>query len=88
MQAMIIMSSLAAKRGGINMNFETKVINIVTPLLINGNAEFVYGTLFVEDASDTVGHSIYQALSKEFGQNAVSVNQYTPANGFSYDFVA
>ena len=70
------------------MDFETKVINIVGPLLDTGRAEFVYGTLFLEDASEAVGRKIYHALSKEFGVGKVNVNVYSPANGFSYDFVA
>jgi len=70
------------------MGFETKVLNIVDPLLDTGRAEFVYGTLFLEDASEDVGRKVYHALSKRFGLGKVTVNVYTPANGFSYDFVA
>jgi hypothetical protein len=70
------------------MGFETKVLDIVGPLLDQGRAEFVYGTLFLEDASEAVGRKVYHALSKKFGVGKVNVNVYSPANGFSYDFVA
>ena len=70
------------------MHFETKVINIVGPLLDSGRAEFVYGTLFLEDVSETVGRKVFHALSKECGLGKVNVNVYSPVNGFSYDFVA
>jgi hypothetical protein len=48
----------------------------------------VYGTLFLEDVSESVGRKVFHALSKEFGLGKVNVNVYSPANGFSYDFVA
>jgi hypothetical protein len=70
------------------MGFETKVLDIVGPLLDQGRAEFVYGTLFLEDASEAVGRNVYHALSKKFGLGKVNINVYSPANGFSYDFVA
>ena len=70
------------------MHFETKVINIVGPLLDSGRAEFVYGTLFLEDVSESVGRKVFRALSKEYGLGKVNVNVYSPVNGFSYDFVA
>jgi hypothetical protein len=70
------------------MGFETKVLNIVDPLLDQARAEFVYGTLFLEDASEAVGRKVFHALSKKFGVGKVTINVYTPANGFSYDFVA
>ena len=70
------------------MGFETKVLDIVGPLLDQGRAEFAYGTLFLEDASEAVGRKVYHALSKKFGVGKVNVNVYSPANGFSYDFVA
>jgi|TARA_R110000782_G_scaffold265190_1_gene358777 hypothetical protein len=70
------------------MNFDTQVLDIVKPLLTSGNAEFVYGILFVEDASTTVGRSIYWALTEQFGLESVVMSQYSPANGFSYNIVA
>ena len=70
------------------MHFETKVINIVGPLLDSGRADFVYGTLFLEEVSESVGRKVFHALSKEFGLGKVNVNVYSPVNGFSYDFVA
>ena len=70
------------------MDFKTKVLDIINPLLDTSRAEFVYGTLFLEDASEAVGRKVYHALSKRFGLGKVIVNVYTPASGFSYDFVA
>lgn len=70
------------------MSFETEVITLINPLLYSGRPEFVYGTLFLENASTQVGTNVFNALVEKYGRNKISINTYSPANGFSYDFVA
>ena len=68
------------------MNFETRVINTVTPILDSGErAEFHYGTLFVTCVEDRA-HSIFRTLCDQFGGvNQVRISQCGAE--YAYDFV-
>ena len=70
------------------MQFESRVLSLVNPLLENNeNAEFYLdtGTLFVA-GSERTARRIFHSLTKEFGFGKVRVSK-TPLE-FAYDFVA
>jgi hypothetical protein len=67
------------------MGFETKILKVIEPLQENGSlAYFEYGTLFLENVSDSSGKDIFNVLSKLY---QVEFNIYNAINGFVVDFV-
>ena len=68
------------------MNFETRVINTVAPILDSGErAEFCSGTLFVT-CDEERAYSIFRTLCGQFGGfNQVRISQCGAE--YAYDFV-
>ena len=68
------------------MNFETRVIDTIAPILDLGErAEFYSGTLFVTCTEDRA-YSIFRTLCGQFGGfNQVRISQCGPE--YAYDFV-
>lgn len=68
------------------MQFETQVINNITPFLdYNERAEFSFGSLFVE-CSEKTARSVFHKLSQDAGLGKVKISK-TPVE-YVFDFVA
>ena len=67
------------------MPFETKVIELISPALTEGRAEFFNGTLFLEDVKEATARKVFSILCKEFDFK-VSPSKF--GTSFTYDFVA
>ena len=67
------------------MPFETKVINLISPALNEGRAEFYSGTLFLEDVTEATARKVFSILCKEFD---FKVQPSRFADCFVYDFTA
>jgi len=67
------------------MQFETRVIELITPALSEGRAEFFEGSLFLEGVKESTARKIFSILCREFD---FKVNPSKFADYFVYDFVA
>ena len=67
------------------MPFETKVIELISPTLTEGRAEFFSGTLFLEDVKEATARKVFSILCKEFD---FKVSPSKVGTSFAYDFVA
>ena len=67
------------------MQFETRVIELITPALTEGRAEFFEGSLFLEGVQESTARRVFSILCREFD---FKVNPSKFADYFVYDFVA
>jgi hypothetical protein len=67
------------------MQFETRVIELITPALSEGRAEFFEGSLFLEGAKESTARRVFSVLCKEFD---FKVQPSRFADYFVYDFTA
>ena len=67
------------------MQFETKVIKLIAPVMSEGRAEFFNGSLFLEGVQENTARKVFSKLCREFD---FKVQPSKVADYFVYDFVA
>ncbi len=67
------------------MQFETRVIELITPVLSEGRAEFFEGSLFLEGTKESTARKVFSVLCREFD---FKVQPSKFADCFVYDFTA
>jgi hypothetical protein len=70
---------------GHKMQFETRVIELITPVLKEGRDEFFECYLFLEGVKESTARQVFSVLCREFD---FKVQPSKFADYFVYDFVA